>query len=64
METADVIRLIWVVVFFFSVLILFFIWSKTIVITRTLARTRVLLKKLDTLYDPEEPKGDESKNKK
>jgi len=54
METADVIRLIWVIIFFFSVLILFFIWAKTIVITRTLARTRALLYKMDHLYDPPE----------
>jgi len=62
MDSVGVIRLIWVVIVFFSVIILFFIWAKSIVIIRMFARVRELLHKMDTLYD-KEVKEDE-KNKK
>jgi hypothetical protein len=62
MESADVIKLIWVVIFFFSVIILFFVWAKSIVIGRLFTRIRDLLHRMDTLYD-EEAK-DDGENKK
>jgi uncharacterized membrane protein YgaE (UPF0421/DUF939 family) len=51
METINVIQLFWVVIFFFSILILFFIWAKSVVISQAFARIKVILDKMNTLYD-------------
>jgi hypothetical protein len=62
MESADVIKLIWVVIFFFSVIILFFVWAKSVVITRLFFRIKELLHKMDTLYEEEtETEGENKK---
>ncbi|MCL1947363.1 MAG: hypothetical protein FWF51_09500 [Chitinivibrionia bacterium] len=63
MESAGVIKLIWVVIFFFSVIILFFVWAKSVVITRLFVRVRELLHKMDTLYDDVDAKEDEHEEK-
>jgi len=51
MDTINVIQLFWVVIFFFSVIILFFVWAKSVVITQMFERIKVLLNKMNTLYD-------------
>jgi uncharacterized membrane protein YgaE (UPF0421/DUF939 family) len=54
-NTENVIQLFWVVIFFFSILILFFIWAKSVVISRLFVRIKALLARMDTLYDEEVP---------
>jgi len=54
MDTISVVQLFWVVIFFFSIIILFFVWAKAVVITRIFSRVKVLLGKMNTLYDEEE----------
>ena len=51
MDTVNVIQLFWVVIFFFSIIILFFVWAKSVVISQLFARVKALLDKMNTLYD-------------
>ena len=51
MNSVDVIQLFWVIIFFFSIIILFFVWAKSMVIMRLFERIQVLINKMDTLYD-------------
>jgi hypothetical protein len=51
MDSINTIQLFWVVIFFFSVIILFFVWAKSMVIMRLFANIQELLNKMDTLYD-------------
>jgi len=53
-DTVNVIQLFWVVIFFFSMIILFFVWAKSVVIAQLFTRIKVLLNKMTTLYDVEE----------
>jgi len=54
MNSIGIIQLFWVVIFFFSVIILFYVWAKTMIISRLFARIQQLLHEMDTLYDDEE----------
>jgi len=54
MDSVSIIQLFWVVIFFFSVIILFYVWAKTMVISRLFAKIQLLLHEMDTLYDEEE----------
>ena len=51
MNSIDTIQLFWVLIFFFSVLILFFIWAKSMVIMRLFGRVNELLSKMSSLYE-------------
>lgn len=57
----EYVKLLWVVVFFFSLLILIFVWAKILIIGRRLERIRVVLTKLETLS--EELSATDSKQK-
>jgi len=61
MELEHVMMLIWVIILFFSVIILFFVWAKSVVIIRMFARVRSLLHKMNTLYDKDAKAGEENK---
>jgi len=63
MESADVIKLIWVIIFFFSVIVLFFVWAKSVVIIRLFVRVKELLRKMNELYSTDAGASEEKSKK-
>ncbi|MDR0305036.1 MAG: hypothetical protein LBH98_09780 [Chitinispirillales bacterium] len=56
MNSVHIVQIFWVLIFFFSLIILFFVWAKSMVIMRLFAKVHDLLSKMDTLYDEEPQK--------